>query len=768
MRRRAQVWGGGLLTAALAAGLLGGGSALAVAGAEEVADGALPFVAKINFGDQSGCGGALVAPQWIITAKDCFAVGDAAVTAGAPAKPATVLVGRADVTTTTAGKRLAVTALVPHPDRNLVLAELSATVSGIAPVSFSADAPQEGETLRIAGYGRTSTEWVPTRMHAGDFAVGAVSAGRFELSAASAGATLCKGDAGAPAFRETASGPKLVGISVESGQKGCLGEPDTRTGEAAGARTDDLADWIRTSTAVTPNGLRETVTGEFTRDGIQDLAGIDAAGVLWLYPGTATPGVWAAKVKIATGWASVRELETGRINRDAYDDLTGINGTNNTQVYWPGTAAGGSFGSSVQIGAGWTTDLRDIAIGKVDGDAYDDLLVVKTSTQQLFLYRGTAAGGSFAGGVQYGLGWGNLKDLQVGKFNNDAYDDLVTVQSTTGKLFIYAGKPDGSQFEPGADTGSGTGWNTATSLTKAKIDRTGLDGLVEVDSAGKSWLHTRTAEAGWNNRVAAPGKVSAPQPGELSNIVTGKFNRDNYTDLLGIDAAGVAWMHPGTSANTFGSRVQIATGWGSLRELAVGRINRDSYDDLLAINGTTNAQVYFPGTAAGGSFGTSVQIGAGWTTDLRDVAVGKVDRDAYDDLLVVKSSTQQLVLYRGTAAGGAFAAGVQYGTGWGGLKELQVAKFDTDDYDDLQTVESTTGKMRIYAGKADGSQFVPAVDTGSGSGWLTRSNLVPVTFGSETRAGLLAKDNAGNLLLYPNRVRFGVDWADPIVFGPRD
>jgi hypothetical protein len=767
VRRRAQVWGTGLLTAALAAGLLGGGSALAVAGAEQVADGGFPFVAKINFGDVRSCSAALVAPQWVLTAKDCFADGTTPVAAGTPTKPTTVLVGRTD-TTTTAGKRLAVTSLAPHPDRNIVLAELSAPVSDIAPVALSGNAPQQGETLTVAGYGRTSTEWVPNRMHAGTFKVDATSAGQFAISAASAGATLCKGDAGAPAFRVSASGPQLVGISVESGQKGCLGEPDTRTGDATEARTDDLADWVRTSTAVTPDALREPVTGEFNRDGRQDLAGVDAAGNLWLYPGTDTPGVWAPRVKIGSGLTGYRELEVGQINRDAYDDLLAVDGSNNTQVYYPGTAAGGAFGTKVQIGAGWTTDLRDVAVGKVDRDAYDDLLVVKASTQQLLLFKGTAAGGAFAADVQYGAGWGCCKELQVGKFNNDDYDDLLTVQSSTGKLLLYPGTAAGTQFGPTVDTGSGAGWNSATFLTKAKIDGTGLDGLLEVDSAGKSWLHTRTTDAGWNSRVTPPGRVSLPQPGALSNIVTGKFNRDNYTDLLGVDTAGVAWMHPGTAANTFGPRVQIATGWSSLRELAVGRINRDAYDDLLAVDGSNNTQVYYPGTAAGGAFGTRVQIGAGWTTDLRDVAVGKVDRDAYDDLLVVKASTQQLLLFKGTAAGGAFAADVQYGAGWGCCKELQVGKFNNDDYDDLLTVQSSTGKLLLYPGTAAGTQFGPTVDTGSGTGWSTRTNLTPVTFGSDARAGLLAEDTAGNLLLYPNPAGIGAELTDPITYGPQN
>jgi hypothetical protein len=749
--------------------MLGGGVASAVAGAEEVADGQLPFVAKVDIGGLSSCTGALVAPRWIVTAKACFADGSAPVAAGPPSRPTTVMLGRSDLAKVT-GHRLAVTSLVPHPERNVVLAELSAPVKDIAPVGLDGGAAQAGETLRIAGYGRTATEWVPNRMHAGAFTVGGVSAGGFAVQGASAGATLCKGDAGGPAFRETAGGPQLVGVGDTSWQKGCLGEPATQTQDGATeTRTDDLADWIRTSGAILPDGLREPVTGEFNRDGIQDLIASDSAGTLWLYPGTPTRNVWGDRLKIGSGFSGYREFVVGRINRDAYDDLVAIETATNTLWMYPGTADGGVFGTRVQIGAAWTTDFRDLAIGHINRDAYDDLLVVKNSTKQLLLYKGNAAGGMFDAGVQYGLAWDCCTKLTVGKFTNDDYDDLMTVKSSTGQLLLYAGTADGAQFAPGVDSGTGTAWNAASYLAKGKFDGTGLDGLLEVDSAtGRTYLHPRTAAGGWDTRIQPGGRLYVPGLADVSNIVTGNFNRDGYTDIVGVDASGVAWLYPGTVANTFGPRVQIATGWGGLRDLQVGRINRDDFDDIVAVESSSNTLWMYPGTTAGGAFGTRVQIGLGWSTDLRDLTIGKVDRDAYDDLLVVKSSTQQLLLYKGTAAGGMFDAGVQYGLAWGPMRELSLGRYNDDDYDDLLTVQTTTGKLLLYAGNTAAAQFSPGVDTGAGTDWANRTNLVPIEFGADTRSSLLAKDGTGALLLYPARVGNGVDWSDPIPFGPRD
>ncbi|MEV6488762.1 trypsin-like serine protease [Actinoplanes sp. NPDC051633] len=180
-----RAWGSALIVGGLAAGILTGSAASAVGTAEPVADGELPFVAKVTFGeerDQRSCTGVLVDSRWVATNKSCFTDGSGPVAAGTPARPATVLVGRTDLTKVT-GYRVAVQSLIPHPDRNVVLAELSAAVEGVAPVKLGA-AAEVGETLRIAGYGRTATEWVPDRLHASSFTVQSADASSFDVTGA--------------------------------------------------------------------------------------------------------------------------------------------------------------------------------------------------------------------------------------------------------------------------------------------------------------------------------------------------------------------------------------------------------------------------------------------------------------------------------------------------------------------------------------------------------------------------------------------------------
>jgi hypothetical protein len=645
----------------------------------------------------------------------------------------------------------------------VALVELSAPVTDIAPARLGA-APAAGDSLRIAGYGRTSTDWVPDRLHAGTFTVQSAGTASIGVAGDSSGATLCKGDAGGPAFRVVSGGVELVGISDTSWQKGCLGVAETRDG-AAEARVDDLGDWIRGSVAVRPGGLREPVTGDFNRDADQDLIAADAAGVLWLYPGTPTRNAWGQRVRIGAGWGGYRDFAVGRVNRDAYDDLITIETATGKLWLYPGTATGGLFGARVQIGSGWQ-NLVDVVLGKVNRDGYDDLLTVDKTDGRLLLYKGNATGGNFDAGVQYGSGWGCCKQLSVGKFTNDDYDDLLTVEAATGKMRIYPGTAAGTQFGPGVDANAGTAWNAASFVARGRFDGTGMDGLLEVEaSTGQTWLHPRTADAAWAPRIAPPGRAWTTQPYELTKLATGELNRDGYTDTLGVDAAGVLWLYPGAAQGIFATRTQIGSGWGGYRDLVIGKVNRDAYDDLITIETATGVLWLYPGTATGGLFGARVQIGSGWQ-NLRDLALGQVNRDAYDDLLTVDKTDGRLLLYKGNATGGRFDAGVQYGSGWACCQQITLGSFNGDDYDDLLTVDTASTKLRVYPGTAAGTQFGPAVDPGAGTGWATRAELTPFTLNGDRRSGLYSLDNGA--LVVHQATPAGVNWNDPIRFGPRD
>jgi hypothetical protein len=237
-----------LAGAAVLAGVLASaGPASAIAGGSDVGDGGYPFVVRLQMGIERACTGVLVHPQLVLTAGACFAGPDGTVPAGEPSLPTTATVGRTDLTGT-GGAVSAVAEVVPNPDRGLALLRLATPVTAVAPVAVATTAAATGDVLTVAGYGRTGSTWVPDRLQSATFRVTGVGSTSLDLAGDSpATAAICRGDAGAPAFRQTGGVAELVALAGSSTQGGCLGETATTAG-ATQIRVDDVSAWIAANT----------------------------------------------------------------------------------------------------------------------------------------------------------------------------------------------------------------------------------------------------------------------------------------------------------------------------------------------------------------------------------------------------------------------------------------------------------------------------------------------------------------------------------------
>ncbi|MGW6887107.1 FG-GAP repeat domain-containing protein [Streptomyces sp. KS_5] len=240
-------------------------------------------------------------------------------------------------------------------------------------------------------------------------------------------------------------------------------------------------------------------------------------------------------------------------------------------------------------------------------DGTGDLLTLNSSGTLTF-QQGTGKG-TFSGKVS-GSGW-STKAVAVpfGDLNRDRCNDVL-VRMSDGSLRGYKVKCGLAPATSMSYTKLGTGWNAYDVLTSPG-DLTGdkrPDLLARKASTGDVYLFAAKSDG----TLADGKKIRSAWTGYTKIVGAGDLNGDGHGDVLARDKAGTLWRYNGLGNGLLKDRVKVFGGWGSGYDVIVGPgdITGDGKADLVSRDGSGN--VWRNNGDGKGSFGARVKIAGGW------------------------------------------------------------------------------------------------------------------------------------------------------------
>ncbi|MFF8425159.1 FG-GAP-like repeat-containing protein [Streptomyces sp. NPDC016566] len=267
-----------------------------------------------------------------------------------------------------------------------------------------------------------------------------------------------------------------------------------------------------------------------------------------------------------------------------------------------GVGAPVQVNGSVRIEAG--TPVRHDHIG---ADGFGDLLTLDSSGLMTF-HQGTGTGG-FSGKAA-GDGWATKAvAVPFGDLDKDRCNDVL-VRMADGSLRGYKVPCDNSLSTRTPYTKLGTGWNAYDVLTSPG-DLTGdarADLLARKASTGDLYLFAAKSDG----TLAAGKKIASAWKGYAKVVGAGDLNGDGIGDVLARDSGGTLWRYDGAGNGSLKARVKVFSGWGGSYNaiVGVGDITGDGKNDLVERD--TVGNLYRSAGDGKGSFAARVKIGTGW------------------------------------------------------------------------------------------------------------------------------------------------------------
>lgn len=300
---------------------------------------------------------------------------------------------------------------------------------------------------------------------------------------------------------------------------------------------------------------------------------------------------FSSKVDYTTG-SDPYSVAIGDVDGDGKQDIVVTNSSSNTVSILKNISTSGiiSFNSKLNFSTG--TYPYNVAIGDIDGDGKLDLAVANISSNNISVLRNTSSIGNIAFDNSIDFATDNGADpssVAIGDLDGDSKPDLTVGNRALGILSIF-----------GNTSTSGTiSFAPKISVSAKKCNSVALGDL---DGDGK----TDIALANWNNdtvsvlrNTSSIGAFSfdprinfeTTNGGNPYGVAIGDMDGDNKPDLMVANDNGVVSTFKNNSTSgviSYDPKTDFYVNGGSTRSIAIGDLDEDGKLDVaLAFSGTS-------------------------------------------------------------------------------------------------------------------------------------------------------------------------------------